>query len=370
MSLKIDQDHSRFRNIVRGRIRQNLRKYISQGEMVGRKGKDLVSIPIPQIDIPRFRFGDRQQGGAGQGSGETGDPVGGEQGDEPADGRKAGQGAGEHIVEVDVTLDELAAILGEELELPDIRDKGKSKIISAKDRYTGVRRVGPESLRHFRRTYREALKRQISTGSYSPDKPVIVPIPDDKRFRSWKTEAEPVANAVIIYMMDVSGSMGDEQKEIVRIESFWIDAWLQKQYHGLESRFIIHDAVAREVDRETFFHTRESGGTMISSAYKLCSQLVDDHYPPEEWNIYPFHFSDGDNWSMDDTLACVEILKEKVLPRCNMFAYGQVESPYGSGQFIKDLRDHFGKDERVVTSEIRDKDAIVGSIKEFLGKGN
>jgi hypothetical protein len=108
---------------------------------------------------------------------------------------------------------------------------------------------------------------------------------------------------------------------------------------------------------------------MISSAYKLCAQLVDDHYPPDEWNIYPFHFSDGDNWSMDDTLLCVDLLKNKVLPRVNMFAYGQVESPYGSGQFIKDLREHFGKDERVITSEIRDKDAIVGSIKEFLGKG-
>jgi len=369
MSLKIDQDHSRFRAIVRGKIRQNLRKYISQGEMIGRKGKDLVSIPSPQIDIPRFRFGDKQQGGAGQGDGEPGDPVGGEQGEEGGEGKQAGQGAGEHSLEVDVTLDELAAILGEELELPDIQDKGKSKIINAKDRYTGIRRVGPESLRHFRRTYREALKRQISMGSYSPDKPVVVPIPDDRRYRSWKTEAEPVANAVIIYMMDVSGSMGDEQKEIVRIESFWIDTWLQKQYKGLESRYIIHDAVAREVDRETFFHTRESGGTMISSAYKLCSQLVDDHYPPEEWNIYPFHFSDGDNWSMDDTLACVDILKQKLLPRVNMFAYGQVESPYGSGQFIKDLREHFNKDERVVTSEIRDKDAIVGSIKEFLGKG-
>jgi len=164
--------------------------------------------------------------------------------------------------------------------------------------------------------------------------------------------------------------MGDEQKEIVRIESFWIDAWLQKQYKGLESRYIIHDAVAREVDRDTFFHTRESGGTMISSAYKLCAQVIDDHYPPEEWNIYPFHFSDGDNWSMDDTLLCVELLKNKLLPRVNMFAYGQVESPYGSGQFIKDLREHFGKDGRVVTSEIRDKDAVVGSIKEFLGKGN
>jgi sporulation protein YhbH len=370
MSLKIDQDHSRFRAIVRGKIRQNLRKYISQGELIGRKGKDLVSIPIPQIDIPRFRFGDKQQGGAGQGDGDPGDPMGGgEEGEEGGEGKKAGEGAGEHNLEVDVTLEELADILGEELQLPDIQDKGKSKIINAKDRYTGIRRVGPESLRHFRRTYREALKRQIGMGTYDPAKPIVVPVPDDRRYRSWKTQPEPVANAVIIYMMDVSGSMGDEQKEIVRIESFWIDTWLQKQYKGLESRYIIHDAVAREVDRDTFFHTRESGGTMISSAYKLCSQLVDDHYPPDEWNIYPFHFSDGDNWSMDDTLACVDILKQKLLPRVNMFAYGQVESPYGSGQFIKDLREHFAKDERVITSEIRDKDAIVNSIKEFLGKG-
>lgn len=370
MSLKVDQDHSRFRQIVRGRIRQNLRKYISQGDLVGRKGKDLVSIPIPHIEIPRFRFGDKQQGGAGQGDGEPGDPVSGSEAEgEGEGGKQAGEGAGEHVLEVDVTLEELADILGEELELPDIENKGKSKLINKKERYTGVRRVGPESLRHFRRTFRQALKRQITMGNWSPDRPVIVPIPDDKRYRSWRTENEPVANAVIIYMMDVSGSMGDEQKEIVRIESFWIDTWLQKQYKGLESRYIIHDAVAREVDRDTFFHTRESGGTMISSAYKLCSQLVDDHYPPDEWNIYPFHFSDGDNWSMDDTLACVDILKQKLLPRANMFAYGQVESPYGSGQFIKDLRDHFGKDERVVLSEIRDKDAIVGSIKEFLGKG-
>src|SRR5262245_49782421 len=144
MSLKIDQDYSRFRNIVRGKIRQNLKRYISQGELIGRKGKDLVSIPIPQIDIPRFRFGDKQQGGAGQGDGEAGDPMGGDQGDQPGNGKQAGEGAGEHILEVDVTLDELAAILGEELELPDIQDRGKSKIINEKDRYTGVRRVGPE----------------------------------------------------------------------------------------------------------------------------------------------------------------------------------------------------------------------------------
>ncbi len=369
MSLKIDQDHGRFRQIVRGKIRQNLRKYISQGELIGRQGKDVVSIPIPQIDIPRFRFGDKQRGGVGQGEGKPGDPLG-PSGDEKQPGAgKAGSDAGDHLLEVDVTLDELAAILGEELELPDIQDKGKNTVSSAHDRYSGIRRVGPESLRHFKRTYREALKRMIASGTFMPDKPVVVPVRDDKRYRSWKTITEPVTNAVIIYMMDVSGSMGDEQKEIVRIESFWIDAWLTKQYKGLESRFIIHDAVAREVDRDTFFHTRESGGTMISSAYKLCAQIINDSYPADEWNIYPFHFSDGDNWSMDDTLSCVDILKKHLLPRVNMFAYGQVESPYGSGQFIKDLREHFAKDDRVVVSEIRDKDAIVTSIKDFLGKG-
>ncbi|UJR83731.1 Hypothetical protein I5071_58020 [Sandaracinus amylolyticus] len=368
VSLRIDQDHSRFKNIVRGKIRQNLRRYVSQGELMGKQGKDVVSIPIPQIDIPRFRYSDRQQGGVGQGDGEPGDAVGGGEGEGDGQG-KAGQDAGQHVLEVDVTLDELADILGEELALPNIENRGKSKLVDQKDRYVGVRRVGPNSLRHFKRTYKQALKRQISMGTYNPSRPIVIPTRDDLRFRSWKTEEEPVANAVILYMMDVSGSMGDEQKEIVRIESFWIDAWLKKQYKGLETRYIIHDAVAREVDRDTFFRTRESGGTMISSAYKLAAQIIDADYPASEWNIYPFHFSDGDNWSVDDTLLCIELLKTKLLPVSNVFCYGQVESPYGSGQFIKDLREHLGKNDSVITSEIRDRDAIIESIKEFLGKG-
>ncbi len=273
------------------------------------------------------------------------------------------------MLEVDITLDELADILGEELELPNIEPKGKEALKDKKDRYVGIRSVGPNSLRHFKRTFKTALKRQIALGSYDKDRPVIIPTKDDMRFRSWKTDEEPTANAVIIYMMDVSGSMGDEQKEIVRIESFWLDTWLRKQYKGIETRFIIHDAVAREVDRDTFFRTRESGGTMISSAYKVCAQMIDTEYPPSEWNIYPFHFSDGDNWSVDDTLLCVKLLEERILPAANVFCYGQVESPYGSGQFIKDLHEHFGGDDRIITSEIRDREAILGSIGEFLSKG-
>src|SRR5215510_15453524 len=188
MSLKIDQDHSRFRNIVRGKIRQNLRRYISQGEMIGRKGKELVSIPIPQIDIPRFTFGEKQKGGVGQGDGEPGDPLSASEGDGDGGQGQAGKDAGEHVLEVDVTLDELADILGEELELPSIENKGKSRIVAAKDRYTGIRRVGPESLRHFKRTYKEALKRAVASGIYNPGRHVIVPQHEDKRFRSWKED--------------------------------------------------------------------------------------------------------------------------------------------------------------------------------------
>ena len=108
---------------------------------------------------------------------------------------------------------------------------------------------------------------------------------------------------------------------------------------------------------------------MISSAYKLALRIIEDEYPIEEWNVYPFHFSDGDNWSVDDTSECLSLLRNGILPRANMFCYGQVESPYGSGQFIKDLNDQFQESDRVILSEIKNRDAIYDSIKTFLGKG-
>ncbi|MFN3199793.1 MAG: DUF444 family protein [Bradymonadia bacterium] len=371
--MSIKTDHSRFRQIVRGKIRSNLKKYISRGELIGKQGKDKVSIPVPQIDTPRFKFGSKGQGGGGvgQGDGEVGQSLG--DGEEQPGQGEAGEGEGDKALEVDVTLDELAELLGEELQLPKIEPRGAKQVVTERDRYTGIRPVGPDSLRHFKRTYKAALKRTIAMGRYDPKRPMIIPIKEDMRYRSWSTVSSPEANAVIIYMMDVSGSMGDEQKEIVRIESFWINAWLQSQYKGLETRYIIHDATAREVDEHTFFHTRESGGTMISSAYKLAAQIIKDDYPAADWNIYPFHFSDGDNWSVDDTGLCIRLLRDEIIPVANQFSYGQVESPYGSGQFIKDIREHFLKgsdaNENVVVSEIKDKDAIVGSIKEFLGAG-
>lgn len=371
MDHPIKRDHARFRKIVKGKIRDNLRKYISHGQMAVPKGTDKFTIPMPQIETPRFKFGDKSQGGQGQGQGNQGDPVDGQPdpNGQPGQG-EAGQGEGNKELEVELSLDELAGILAEELELPNILPKGKKTMQSVVDKYTSIGTKGPDSLKHYKRTYKEALKRQIAMGAYDPTNPTVVPIRADYRYRSSDSKVEFENSAVVIYMMDVSGSMGDEQKEIVRTESFWINLWLKSQYKDIEIRYIIHDATAKEVDEETFFKTRESGGTLISSAFTICKDIIEKDYDPNEWNIYPFHFSDGDNWSQDDTKLCLDLLQNHILPASNIFCYGQVESRYGSGQFYKDLISHFGnEDEKVVLSKIKNKEGILDSIKEFLGKG-
>lgn len=366
--MAIREDQNRFRSIIKGRVRDDFKRYVTNGELIGKREDEFVKIPIPRVDIPTFRYGPKQdEQGVGQGDG---DPSSGDSSGQSGNGKgEAGSESGQHMLEVEISLDELADILGEKLELPNIQPKGAKNIVTERNKYSGLAPVGPEGLRKFKQTYKKALTRYISSGTYNPTDPVIVPIRRDYQYRTVKKTQMPHTKAVVIYMMDVSGSMGDEQKEIVRLESFWINTWLKKHYKGLETRFIIHDASAKEVDENTFFRTSESGGTLISSAYKLCQQMILSDYATSEWNIYPFHFSDGDNWSGEDTRLCLNLLKDFFLPNVNVFSYGQVESKYGSGQFLKDLQKEFAEDERLTLSQIEDRDKILNSIKDFLGKG-
>ena len=168
-------------------------------------------------------------------------------------------------------------------------------------------------------------------------------------------------------MMDVSGSMTDEQKEIVRIESFWIDTWIKAHYKGIETVYIIHDAAAQEVDEHTFYHTREVGRHQDQLGLRAGRQ---DHRPSA---IRRTSGTSTPSTSPTATTGattfrtCIEILTEKLLPKLNLFGYGQVESPYGSGEFYEYVHELIGERENVVASRIPDRDAILGSIKEFLG---
>ena len=198
---------------------------------------------------------------------------------------------------------------------------------------------------------------------------MIVPIREDRRYRSWRTTPLPQSNAVIIYIMDVSGSMGDEQKEIVRIELV-LDRHLaalavqgarvplhhpRRRGQGGRPRHLLpHPRVGRHDDLQRVQAVRQDDRGRV---------------PAREWNIYPFHFSDGDNWSVDDTVLCIELLKNEILPKVNLFCYGQVESPYGSGQFIKDLNEHFDEDDSVVVLGDQEQGRDHGVDPDFLGKG-
>ena len=134
---------------------------------------------------------------------------------------------------------------------------------------------------------------------------------------------------------------------------------------------------AQEVDRRTFFTIREDGGTRISSAYQKCQELLDQHYDPGDWNIYLFHFSDGDNSSESDNRTCIQVVEKGLLPKANMFGYCQVASPYGSGSFINVLRESFGAGdgpaalnaEKVVTSRVNSRDDIYESLRTFFKAG-
>ncbi|MFH1759140.1 MAG: DUF444 family protein [Patescibacteria group bacterium] len=388
MASQIDRDVERARKILKGRAREELRRYFKHGELIGRKGRDIVSIPIPNIEIPRFRFGDNS-GGAGQGEGEIGDPIA-RGPDEEGDGDgEAGDQPGDHILE-DFTLEELAEILGEELELPRLENKSRQTIVSQRMRYKSIRDVGPENLLARRRTLKQALLRCLSVvdpedledPEFDLAKVIRLTRPD-YRYRCPEVINEYAANAAIVYMLDVSGSMTDELKNIVRTMANWIDIWICSQYKGVECRYIIHNAAAREVDQNTFYHTRESGGTIISSAYKLFAAIINPSsgysspyggtYSPEEWNIYGFHFSDGDNWGEDDR-AALAVVSGHLLPRINLFGYTQIKSPYGSGNFLNSIaalkrNNGDGGFENLATAFLKGREDIFNGIKALLGKG-
>ena len=317
-SHKIQRDNGRFQKYVRGKIKTNLGKIISHGEMIGKKGKDLISIPLPQMDLPGFRYGQKKSGGVGMGDGNVGQPLG------PIGqgGNGAGGGSGEHILEVEMTYDEFAEIIGEVLKLPYLQPKEQGQIQEYKNKYTGIRITGPESLRHNKRTFKRALKRAIAEGAYDPNNPQIIPIKEDKRYKAGKPTPNPQILAVIIHMMDVSGSITKEMKEIIQTENWIIDLWIKKHYKNVESVYIIHDDVAQEVDAHTFYHTTTNGGTKISSAIALTNKIIAARYNPNLWNIYGIYRGDGDNIGEVNNIPVQEI--KELLPKVNLFSYGEV----------------------------------------------
>ena len=357
-------DQARHKRKVKEAIRQNLADIVSEQSLITTDGKKIFKVPIRTLDEYRFRFdaSEQQQVGQGDGDSQVGDVLdrAGQQGG-PGQGPGAGDQPGIDYYEAELTMDELAGMIFEDLSLPNLEEKRLQEMEAPAVRFTDIRKSGPFSNLDKRRTIRENIKRNARQG----DPHFGALTNDDLRFKTWEQDIQRESNAVVIAMMDVSGSMGTFEKYVSRAFYFWMLHFLRTKYDNVEIVFVAHHTEAREVTEEEFFTRGESGGTKASSAYQLALGLLEERYPPSRWNIYPFHFSDGDNWPSDNEL-CLKLTSDLV-ERCNQFGYGEIRQ--GRYSYQSTLMHTFERitNPKFVSVTIADKADVYPALRSFFG---
>ena len=366
-------DQERHKERVREAIKKNLGSIVSNESIILSDGKRVVKVPIRSLDEYKFRFDYRKKKHVGTGDGKTkvGDVIGRE--GQPGQGSGMGPGAGDQpgqeYYEAEVDIDEIAKLIFEDLHLPYLEEKAKQAVQSKTTKFTEIRRAGILSNLDKRRSLLENIKRQAKeTG-----KAEIGPFrKEDLRYKTWEEQMTYESNAVVIAMMDVSGSMGEFKKYIARSFYFWMVRFLKTKYDQVKIVFVSHHTEAREVTEDQFFTQGESGGTVVSSAYKLALDIIAGRYPASEWNIYQFHFSDGDNYYSDNDEAVR--LADELIATCNLFGYGEIgeegASSYrrSSGALLSIFKDRLKSQERFVGVRIDAKEDVYPALKEFFGK--
>ncbi|HEX7177386.1 MAG TPA: sporulation protein YhbH [Pyrinomonadaceae bacterium] len=366
-------DQERHRERVKEAVRQNLGSIVSNEAIILSDGRRTVKVPIRSLDEYKFRFDHRKRKHVGQGDGKTrvGDVIAreGQPGQGPGQGSgPGGQGAGAEYYEAEVNIDELAAMIFEDLRLPFLEEKAKKAVQARTTRFNEIRRTGVMSNLDKRRMILENIKRNAREDGRPSFKGVRK---EDLRFKSWEEENRYESNAVVLALMDVSGSMGEFKKYIARSFFFWMVRFLRTKYDNVEIVFISHHTEAREVSEEQFFTQGESGGTVVSSAYQLALDVIRERFRPADWNVYPFHFSDGDNYYSDNEEAVR--LADELIQTCNLFGYGEIgeEGAAGyrrsSGALLSIYNDRLKNRERFVGVRIDDKEDVYTALKQFFG---
>ena len=363
-------NRERFVRRYKDKIREAVRRAVD-----GRGIRDLErgeEVRIPQKDLsePVFRHGKggvrdmvhpgnqdhmrgdrikRPQGGQGGGSGK---------------GQASDQGEGEDDFSFALSKEEFLQIFFEDLALPHLVRTQLAELPEWKSHRAGYSSDGNPSNLHVVRSLRGAIGRRIAMGTGSRIelveledllratqaaaaagdataelalKPLALQIealrarlaripyldPIDLRYRARVKVAVPTSKAVMFCLMDVSGSMDEGRKDLSKRFFILLYMFLTRHYEKIDIVFIRHHTQAQEVDEENFFHARETGGTVVSSALVLMEEIIRARYSPSEWNIYGAQASDGDNWHHDSG-RCRELLAQQILPLCRYFAYVQV----------------------------------------------
>lgn len=364
---RADRDRARHNDKIKEVIKENLADIISQQDIITADRGKIVKVPVRGLELPHIRFDPYDQERVGQGGGGTkkGDILGRAPDDSEGEGvgKKAGTEPGVDYYEAEFTLDELMAMVFEDLALPNLEDKGVKQILSDQVVFNTISKRGISANLDRKRTLIEAYRRNSRQGN-----PNIWEVRDeDKRFKNYELVTEPQRNAVVFAMRDISGSMGEFEAYIARSFYFWMVQFLKTKYTNTEIVFITCHTEAKEVNETQFFSVGDSGGTRMSSAYSLALDLIDKRYNPREWNIYPFLFSDGYNWGDQE---CVELVK-RMVSMCNLIGYGEIgnegwQTSFGFAPLGQAYEEAFATENRVVLVKINQKDDVWPALKRFF----
>lgn len=365
------RDRSRHRQKVRESIRENIADIIAEESIIGQSRDKIVKIPIRGVREFRFIYGDNAPGvGTANGDVQPGQKIGSaeQEGQQPGG---PGQKPGVDYYETDITLEELVDIMFEDLNLPNLERKNLREIhVEAMRKRKGFRKVGIRAHLDKRRTAISRIRRAVASGGaqLDPQTNEESRFPfhrDDLKYRRLVRDIRPQSNAVVLCIMDTSGSMDTMKKYLARSFFFLLFQFVRTRYNKVEVVFIAHDAEAREVSEQEFFTKGESGGTIISSGYSKALEIIQDRYHPEHWNLYAFHCSDGDNW-MTDNANAVRMAQE-LCAVCNLFGYGEIK-PLNSGSYGNSLMEIFAQIQapNFLSAVIESKTDIWPTFKEFL----
>ena len=399
-------DRLRHRQKVRESIRENIADIIAEESIIGKNKDKVIKVPLRGIKEYRFVYGDNAPGvGTGDGNAQPGRVVGkvGKEGQGKGEGQ-AGDRPGVDYYETDVTLEELIEIMFEDLELPNLERRALREIPAERTtKRKGYRHVGIRVRLDKRRTARQRVVRMLASqrgalaaaaaakaksgapaataassasaaangsshGTDLDERERRFPFhQDDLRYKHLEMDVREESNAVVICVMDTSGSMDTMKKYLARSFFFLLYQFIATRYRNVEIVFIGHHTEAHEVTEEEFFHKGESGGTFISSGYQKALDIIAERYHPSLWNIYAFHCSDGDNFDSDNP-AALRTAKQ-LAEICNLFGYGEIK-PLGSRYYESSMLNVFRRLEEPNFQAvlIERKEDIWPSFKAFLSK--
>ena len=335
-------DRRRHKKKIEKAIKEGIHDIIAEESIIGKDGKKKIKIPVRGIKEYRFIYNDdpgstnKKVGSAPGKNIKKGQKISsGKKQKVPGQGDKAGNEAGDEFYEVEISLDELANYLFDDLDLPDLEKKNFANVTSEKFKRKGYRTKGIRPRLSKKETIKNKIRRKkqaIKNNTFDPDSGERFTFhASDLKYKHIATTKKKVTNAVIFFIMDVSGSMGKSKKFLARSFFFLLYHFIRYRYHKTDIIFISHTTDSWEVDENQFFSRGSSGGTYISAGVARCLSIIKERYPPQSWNIYSFHCSDGDNWVEDNHKALN--LTEELKEQCQLCAYIQLkgDASYGAG---------------------------------------